>query len=159
MPAQVYKGGKFYIGSAPVNADLTQSGYEAVTWVEVGNVVTTPGMGVTDNMISQAYLDTDVSQWQKGIASATEGELVVGYDPDDAGQEDMIAAAAARTFWPFKSELSDSPNPATTTNTIRYTWGLVGSGGDAGGAVEDFVNLTFALRFNQRPIWVAPEAI
>jgi hypothetical protein len=159
MPAQVYKGGKFYISSTTVSADLTQSGFEALTWVEVGNVVTTPGMGVTDNMISQAYLDTDVSQWQKGIAAATEGELVVGYDPNDAGQEDMRAAAAGRSTWAFKSELSDSPNPATTTNTIRYTWGLVGSGGDTGGGPEDFVNPTFGLRFNQRPIWVAPEAI
>jgi hypothetical protein len=159
MSAQNYKGGKFYKSTTAVTSDLAQAAYEALTYVEVPNVVSTPAMAVEDNIISQDYLSTDVSQKQKGFANVTDGELVVGYTAGDAGHAAMIAAAQSRIQYAFKSELSDSPNPVTTTNTVRYTRGFVGGGGDAGGGGEDFVNLTFSLAFNQRPIWVAPEAI
>ena len=156
MAAQNYKGGKFYISTTAVSSDILQAAYEALTWLEVKNVVTTPAMGVEDNIISQDYLSTDVSQKQKGFANVTDGELVVGYDDADAGQDAMLAAANSRTQYGFKSELADSPNYPTVSNTIRYTHGFVGGGGDAGGGGEDFVNLTFMLALNQRPIWVAP---
>lgn len=159
MTAQNYKGGKFYISTTTVPADILLAAYQALTYVEVKNVVSTPAMGVEDNIISQDYLSTDVSQKQKGFANVTDGELVVGYTYDDPGQDAMRAAAVTRNQYAFKSELSDSPNIATTTNTVRYTRGFVGSGGDGGGGGEDFVNLTFMLALNQRPIWVEPAAI
>lgn len=154
-----YKGGKFYISTTPVTDDLLLAAYEALTYVEAKFVASTPGMAVEDNIISEDFLSTDVSQKQKGFAQVVDGELVVGYAYGDPGQIALIAASQSRVQYAFKSELSDSPNPATTTNTIRYTRGFVGGGGDAGGGGEDFVDLTFSLAFNQRPIWVAPEPI
>jgi len=148
---RVYRGGKFYISTTAVTADLNQAAYEALTWTEVTSVVTTPGMGVTDNMISQDLLDTDVSQKQKGFTSVNDAELVTSYDPDDAGQGLMRAAALVRIGYGFKSELDDADGGDPTT---RYSWGFVGGGGDAGGGGEDFVNETFMLALNQRPIWV-----
>ena len=151
---RVYRGGKFYISTTVVDDDINQAGFEALTWTEVSSIVTTPAMGVEDNIISQDLLDTDVSQKQKGFTNVTDGELVVAYDPDDAGQAAMLAAAGVRTPYAFKSVLADGTTPST--GTTRYTWGYVGGGGDAGGGGEDFVNLTFQLALNQRPIWVDP---
>ena len=154
MPARVYRGGKFFISTTPVTADLNQAAYDALTWVEVKNVVSTPAMGVADNIISQDLLDTDVSQKQKGFTQVNDGELVVAFEPTDPGQIAMLAASNVRNSYGFKSQLADGTTPSTGTK--RYTWGYVGGGGDAGGGGEDFVNLTFQLALNQRPIVVNP---
>jgi hypothetical protein len=149
---------KFYICATPQSADLDQSEYEGLTYVEVGNIVTMPDFGVTDNMVTQDYINTDVSQKQKGFRSASDTELVVGYDPDDAGQDAIRTAAGTRFNYAFKLESSDAPD-ADTTNTIRYSRGLVGGPNFTGGGGEDFDNETYQIGLNQAPITVKPEAI
>jgi hypothetical protein len=149
---------KFYICETPQSADLLQAGYEALTWVEVGNIVTLPDFGITDNMVTQDYTNTDVSQRQKGFRQASDTEIVVGRDYDDAGQDALRAAAATRYNYAFKLESSDAPD-GDTTNTIRYSRGIIGGPNFTGGGGEDFDNETFQLGLNQAPIIVDPEAI
>lgn len=155
----IKKDSKLYVCETPQSSDLDQAGYEALTWVEVGNVVTLPDFGITDNIVTQDYIATDVSQKQKGFRNGAETEIVVGFDPDDAGQDALRAAAATRTNYALKLESSDSPNAATTTNTIRYSRGVIGGPAFAGGGGEDFDNETYQVGLNQAPIIVKPEVI
>lgn len=155
----IKKDSKFYICETPQPSNLDQSGFEALTWVEVGNIVTFPDFGVSDNIVTQDYANTDVSQKQKGFRNASDTETVVGFDPDDLGQDALRNAAGTRTNYAMKLESSDSPNAATTTNTIRYSRGVVGGPNFAGGGGEDFDNETFQIGLNQAPVIVKPEAI
>lgn len=149
---------KLYICETPQNADLDQAGYEALSWVEVGNIVTLPDFGISDNMVTQDYINTDVSQRQKGFRQASETELVVGRDHDDTGQDAVRTAAATRFNYALKLESSDAPD-ASTTNTIRYSRGVIGGPNFTGGGGEDFDNESFQIGLNQAPIIVDPEAI
>ncbi len=155
----IKRDSKLFICATPQAADLTQTGYEALTWVEINNIVTLPDFGVTDNIVTQDYVNTDVSQKQKGFRMASDTEVVVGRLPSDAGQVALRAAAATRTNYALKLESSDSPNPSTTTNTIRYSRGVIGGPNFTGGGGEDFDNETFQIGLNQIPIVVNPEAI
>ncbi len=154
----IKKDSKIYICETPQADDLLQAGFEALTWIEIGNVVTFPDFGITDNIVSQDYASTDVSQKQKGFRSASDTELVVGYDPDDTGQTAIRTAAGTRYNYAFKLESSDAPDSGTT-NTIRYSRGVVGGPNFAGGGGEDFDNETYQIGLNQAPVIVAPEAI
>lgn len=155
----VKKDSKFYICATAQGADLDQAGFEALTWVEVGSVVTLPDFGVTDNIVTQDYVDTNVSQKRKGFKNASDTEIVTGFDPDDLGQDAMRIAAATDLNYAFKLEGSDSPNPSTTTNSIRYSRGVIGGPNFSGGGGEDFDNETYQIGLNQEPILVKPEAI
>lgn len=149
---------KLYICATPQAADLLQAGYEALTFVEIAKVVTLPDFGITDNVVSQDYIGTDVSQKQKGFRMASDTEIVVGRDYSDAGQDALRTAAATRYNYAFKLESSDAPS-ALYTNTIRYSRGIVGGPNFTGGGGEDFDNETFQLGLNQAPITVDPELI
>jgi hypothetical protein len=148
---------KLYICATPQAADLNQSGYEGLTWVEIGNIVTLPDFGVSDNMVTQDYINTDVSQRQKGFRQASETELVVGRDYEDAGQDAIRTAAATRNNYALKLESSDGS--ATLTPTTRYSRGVIGGPNFTGGGGEDFDNETFQIGLNQAPITVDPTAI
>lgn len=154
----IKKDSVLYICETPQSSDLLQAGYEGLTWVEVGNVVTLPDFGITDNIVTQDYTNTDVSQKRKGFRNASDTEIVVGYLYDDDGQIALRDAAATKFNYAFKLESSDAPD-ASTTNTIRYSRGVVGGPNFTGGGGEDFDNETFQLGLNQAPVIVAPEAI
>lgn len=154
----IKKDGKLYICETAQGTDLLQAGFEALTWVEIGNVVTLPDFGITDNIVTQDYINTGVSQKQKGFRNASDTEIVVGFDPNDTGQDALRDAAATRLNYAFKLEASDAPD-ASTTNTIRYSRGVVGGPNFTGGGGEDFDNETYQLGLNQAPVIVKPEAI
>lgn len=154
----IKKGSKLYICATAQAADLNQAGYEALTWVEIGNVVTFPDFGVTDNIVSQNYIGSTVTQKQKGYRTASDTEIVVGRDYENAGQDALRTAAGTSLNYAFKMESSDSPS-ASLTNTIRYSRGVVGGPNFTGGEGEAFDNETFQLGLNQAPIVVDPEAV
>lgn len=149
---------KLYICATAQAADLNLAGFEALTWVEIGRVVTIPDFGITDNIVSQDYIGTDVSQKQRGFRMASDTEIVVGRDFEDAGQDALRTAAGTRYNYAFKLESSDAPS-ALYTNTIRYSRGIVGGPNFTGGGGEDFDNETFQLGLNQSPIIADPELI
>ena len=153
------RGSKLYICATPQGADLDEAGYEGLTWVEIGNIVTFPDFGVSDNTVTQDYVNTDVSQKRKGFRMASDSELVVGRDYEDAGQDAIRAAAATRQNYALKYEAADSPNSVTTTNTVRYSRGIIGGPNFPGGGGEDWDNETYTIGLNQVPIVVDPEAI
>lgn len=156
----INQGGKLFVCATAQNTTLTQVGFEGLTWVEIECVVTMPAIGVTENIVSQDCISADISTKRKGLKSGNSTEIVVAMDYEDAGQDALYTASLTKSNYAFKREYTDSPNVATTTNTITYFRALVGQRVDTGGGVEDFVNYTYPLEINgQLPITVEPEAI
>lgn len=151
--------GTLYVCStAQHNTDLNQAGYEALTWVEIGKLVTLPQVGFEANVVTQNYVNTDFSSDAKGFINGTASEVMVGRDPDDAGQIILRTAASSRYRYAFKREYADAVAGFTATTT--YFRALVSSQLDAGGGGEEFDNETFGIKVTaQKPIIVAPKAI
>lgn len=140
------------------NTDLNQAGYEALTWVEIGKLVTLPQVGFEANVVTQNYVNTDFSSDAKGFINGTASEVMVGRDPDDAGQVILRTAANSRFRYAFKRVYADAVAGFTATTT--YFRALVSSQLDAGGGGEEFDNETFGIKVTaQKPIIVAPKAI
>lgn len=157
MSAFTNAGGKFYICTTPQPSDLTQEQFEALSWVEVGNVGSLPESGVNTNVLKYDTLDTDVSQKSKGVSDAGTGTLEVARSHTDTGQIALRAAAATKFFYATKRELTDAPSD-DYTNTIYYNRGLITGPMHAGGRNEDFILETFQFGNVQREIVVGPEA-
>lgn len=159
MVDSIKRNSKLYISEEDVTADLTQSGYEALTWVEIDKVIGEPSFGLETNMVDLPYITTNVQKRAKGISTASASELTVGVDHDDNGQIELLEAGATNALFGrgFKLESNDKLN-ATGTNTTRYSYGKVaGPNLNEGGPEErDIESYTVALE--QEPIIVKATA-
>lgn len=147
------KGGIFWICETPQNEDLNQTQFESLTWVQVDCVVTEPDMGAEENIITQYYVDKDVSK-QKGNVTPSDSELVVGYDPDSTGQD--VIDVASQTNFEYAIAVEYKNPDAGYTNAITYSRALIGLANRTGGGPEDWNNLTYPIALVQRPITVKP---
>lgn len=153
MPNSIKKGGKLYISSEDVTADLDLAGYEALNWVEVGGLINLPAFGITSNMVSRDLLDDEVTSYQKGYGSAGQPDFEVAPDGDDLGQIELLEVGATtyRFGRGFKLESNDALN-ATGTNTFTYTRGKVTGPRLNGGGGEDFDTHTYTIGCEQAPV-------
>ncbi|TWG90317.1 tail tube protein [Mesorhizobium sp. J18] len=163
--ANTNKGRKFYIAvdtdnttPLPQPTDLTQTDYEALTWLEVKNVGSIGESGTQTNIVSYDELSTDVTQKQKGISNAGDPPVEVARNTSDPGQKAMRAAAATKYLYAFKTEDADAPDESTT-NSVYYNRGLVTGPTRPNGRNEDFNLEVFTLGLIQREIVVDPEPI
>lgn len=150
---------KIYVSSAPVAAtDLTQTDYEALTWVEVKNVGSRGETGKSTNMLNYNTWGDRVIQKAKGMTDAGGGDLECARLPTDPGQIILRAAAAGdnNNNYAFKELRSDGP--VGGTGTIFYNRGLVTGPKRPGGRNEDFDLEVFTLGFQQEEIVVAPSS-
>jgi len=135
---------KFYVGTTAVADDLTS--YKADTYVEVGESQTISDLTDAQNFAQFAALaDSRVRQ----LKTTREGQsitLTCGFDPEDAGQIAMRAAAAVtkNTNYNFKLVYNDG----TTTGTTVFWSGLVGNDPFPGGANEDVATVDFMVTNN-----------
>lgn len=160
MADEIYLGEEWYISTTPQNSDLTKIQFDAVTWERIFQVVSGPATGEETNFVSQVYTDTGRTSHKKGVVSGVASPFTVGYDAADEGQSVLTAASGSRLAYAFKHVLTDSPNTATTTNTIEYFRALVGAWQRESGEVEGYVNRIYPLQITkQAPIVVPPEAI
>ena len=159
MADDLNMNGTLYVcATAQHNTDLNQAGYEALAWVEIGKLVTLPQVGCEANIVTQNYVNTDFSADAKGFINGTASEVMVGRDPDDAGQVILRTAANTRYRYAFKRVYADDVAGFTATTT--YFRALVSSQLDAGGGGEEFDNETFGIKVTaQKPIIVPPEAV
>ena len=151
-----YKGGKVYVSSTAQNADLNLAAFEALTWTEIKDIVSQPGGAVAYNAVKQTHISPGVEQTASGAAVVTGGDLVCNNIPDDPGQVILVALAGTKNNRAFKMERSATLTAGTIVTETVYTRGVVLSIGDTGGGVDDVVNSTFTLAFNQIPIFDLP---
>lgn len=154
----VLKGATFHICATPQGSGLTQSEFEALTFIEAGSVVEHGSIEATENILSQNYLGTEWTKKQKGIKDGGAPSVIVGYDPDDTGHDALDTAADTNYSYAFKLELNDAPD-ALTTNTIIYYRSLITIPALQLGEVETFFNKTYALALQEGALLVKPEAI
>lgn len=157
--ADILKGTKLYIaitsGTSPIGKpdDLSQSEYEALSWLQVNGVGSIGETGAKENIVSYDTLDESVTQKQKGMADAGSPEIEVRRIPDDNGQIAMRAAAATNDSYAFKIEYNDMESGGST-NSIAYNRGVVGRPYRPNGRNEDFIIERFPLGLNQLEIFV-----
>ena len=155
MGGIINKGRRFFYCATAQPDDLTQAEYEALTFVEVGQVVTVGETGAAANVVSQDYWGTEVTQKRTGIINAGDPTVEVGEDLTDAGQNGMRTVANDGNFYAFKIE-----NPllaGQTTPTTYFNRGLVLGPVTNNGAVEDWSNHVFTLGLVQEQI-IVPAA-
>lgn len=155
--ANTNKGRKFYICATPQPTELNQAAYEALTWVEVGNVGSIGETGTNTNVLSYDELGTEVTQKQKGISNAGDPDIEVARNPTDAGQIALRAAAATKYVYAFKVEDNDKPS-SDYTNSIYYNRGIITRPRRPNGRNEDFVLEVFKLGLVQLEIVVNPAS-
>jgi hypothetical protein len=135
---------KIYIGTTAAADDLTS--YEADTYTEIGEAQTISDLVDTQNFTSFAAL-TDARERQLKTTRAGQNiTLTCGYDPEDAGQVALRAAAlvSQQSNYNFKLVYNDD---ATNPTTVYWS-GLVGNDPFPGGANEDVATVEFMLTNN-----------
>lgn len=158
--AQTNKGRKVYICETPQPSDLNQAQYEALTWVQVGNVGSVGQTGPDTNIVSYDELSTEVTQKQKGITNAGDPEIECARNPTDPGQIILrtIGGPTDKRFYALKIEDNDAPD-GNSTNTIYYNRGLVTGPKRPNGRNEDFILETYTFGLVQVEIVVAPTSL
>lgn len=162
MPGEIattYRDAKVSICETPSgNRALTAGEYEALAWREIPNVVTVPSFSVEEEMQSRQYVN-QLGIYMKGAKIGQQTEIVVGRDSSEGGYIALINASKTKSWYPMKIELADSPNPATTTNTVEYALVLVGRASLPGGGANDDILETLSLGIQSEPVIVPPRAI
>ena len=155
--ANSHSGWKLYMCTTPQAADLDQTGFEALTWVQIKGVGNFGETGDKTNILTYDTWDTDVIQKAKGMTDAGSPQIEVERRPTDTGQVALRAAAATNFNYAFKTEGNDAPNELVGSSpTIRYNRGLVSGPTEPNGRNEDFDLEVFTLGLQQRQIKVDP---
>lgn len=149
-------GSKVYVCSTNQETDLSQSGYEALTWVQVGSVGKIGDFGSNSNDLTYNTLDEPVSQHQKGVADAGSPQLEVVDLGTDAGQTILrtFGIGTNHQNMAIKIERNDKITGGGT-NTIFYSRGVVSGPTYVGGGTDDFELARYNLMLNQLPVRVA----
>lgn len=144
------QGGTFAISTTTANADLDESGFSALTYVEVPGLSTSGDTGVTQNVVSYPTWDQQVVCKGKGMADAGDPTLEF-VDAPSAGMSAMLAAAEVdnQDNYAFRYTWADG--------TVEYNRGLVTGPQYLKGGNEDFKRIAFTLGLQQPPVVVAPS--
>jgi hypothetical protein len=135
---------KIYIGTTTAADDLTS--YKADTYVEIGEADTISGLIDTQNFAAFTALADARARQLKTTKAGENITLTCGYDPEDAGQVAVRAAAAVtqQTNYNFKVEYNDDD-----TNPTTVFWsGVVGNDPFPAGGNEDIAMIEFVLTNN-----------
>jgi hypothetical protein len=150
--ANTNKGRALFICATPKPTDLTQVLYEALVWVQVGNIGSIGETGTQTNIVSYDELTTDVTQKQKGISNAGDPVIECARNATDAGQVLLRTAALTKFYYAFKVVDDDQITPTTGKKSTFYNRGLVTGPVRPGGRNEDFILENYTLGLVQREI-------
>lgn len=156
--ATLIKGMQLEVCVTPQPDTLTQTEFEALTYVPVCCPQTAPSFSEEAEIVEEFCISGEAVVGV-GAASGAETELVVFYQADCNGQDIVRNAFGGSVILAFRKVYADSPNEATTTNTTVYARAMVTSRGDNEGSVNEFITNSFTLKLVQPPILVKPEAI
>lgn len=116
-------GSRYYIGTAAVNlpdGDVTASDFASVSWQEVGQYETMGNAGDAAENIATNLINRRRTINQKGTRQAPQRTDNFALNPDDEGQQAMIAAEQSDYNYPFRVVLpqASAPVPKSATVTI-----------------------------------------
>lgn len=132
-------------------ADFDQSGYEALTFTPIGEVISLGEFGGQSDEVTSQPLATGITEYFKGFVNFGQPSLGLDKDATDAGQS-LLAAHndGANQFdaLSVKIELQDGTIFYIDTKVFSYTTNV--------GAANQMVGSTANLRINKTPLEVAP---
>lgn len=155
MAANTASGAKFFLGSASDSTTDTQVEFEADSYLEVGEVEDLGEFGdESEEVTFTALSDARVRKF-KGPRNAGSITIVCADDPDDAGQDAMIAAEATTFDYNCKVELNDKASGETTPSTFYFRAKIMSKRLNVGNA-SNVVRRTFMAGINSAIVEVAP---
>lgn len=142
-------GGSFYISTTTQGADLDESGFAGLNWVQVPNLGNHGDTGVTQNLVNYPTWDRLVACKAKGTATAQDF-AVEFLDVVSTGMTAMEAAGAPTNgdSYAFKTEW---PDGSVEYNRGPLTGPVLMKGGN-----EDFKRVQFTVGASQVPVRVGP---
>jgi hypothetical protein len=140
-------GSKLYIGGIRTAATTDIDDYEALTWVEVGEVENLGEFGDESSAINFLSVGDARTRKLKGARDAGTLTITCGRDPFDPGQIALRAAEKTKFEYAFKITATDAPD-ANDTDTSYYFGALVMSARDSYGTADTVVTTAFALGIN-----------
>jgi hypothetical protein len=144
--ARIYIGNKL----GTVQGDL--SGYTGDTYTLVGEVESFDGLEDVQNYVAFTAINNSRARNFKTTKAASNININCAFDPDDAGQDAVRAAAAdtAQADYNFKVVYNDgdsTSSPIVTPTTV-YWGGQVGNNSLPGGSAEDVSKVTYQVSNN-----------
>lgn len=86
--------------SPPIDA----ADFVGATWTPIGGLATLGDLGITQNWVTQSFIDSGFDQTVKGTRAGQEMANVFAYDPNDPGQIKLRAAIEECTNYEFRLE-------------------------------------------------------
>lgn len=128
MPTGVVTSAKtklYTTSAAHVAATDTAGEFAALTWVEIGDIVSFGEFGASfEEIVHQPINDGNTYRF-KGTRNDGSLALQLGRAPTDAGQALLLAHAELYVDYPFKITLNDAPPGDGSTPTTMYFAGKV----------------------------------
>ncbi|MCC0013871.1 MAG: hypothetical protein H6881_08335 [Rhodobiaceae bacterium] len=140
-------GTKFYIADG-LPATFDQTGYEALTWVQVKGLVSIGEFGDDHAPISVPDLETGRSKTIKGEKTGTNSAVAFREIVADAGQGDMDDAAAAATG-EYSFKIVDP------SGAVVYASGVVMSPKRSERSASSYAGLSYVITNNYDVVKVA----
>lgn len=125
---------KLYIGLrvAPPSPPLDASDFSSASWTEIGGLATIGDLGITQNWVTQSFIDTGFDQTVKGTRAGSEMANVFAYDANDAGQIKLRTAIEECGNYQFKLEAGAGCIPTATVTISVADPGVVTAAGGHG---------------------------
>lgn len=138
------QGATFAICTTPQVPTLDLAAFELLTFVSASGIVTMPSFRVTQNIVYENTLDTDVAEAQGGFRQGETSDLVLSHrEVSDAFVVAMNAAAADNNLYAIRKILDNSLG--TNGSTEFALAKITGQGGTTGGGGEDFSQYTWQI--------------
>src|SRR5690606_37318993 len=99
-------GAKIYIGPANSVAN-TQTAFEALSYVEIGDVVDIGGFGITYASVTSDQLGDRFTKMFKGQKSGGTPTIVYDYNAADTGQTNVVTALNSDSDYAIKITFDD----------------------------------------------------
>jgi hypothetical protein len=148
MSSQTSANCKLYIGTTATATSITE--YEADTYEAVGQIEDLGEFGDQVSAVTFITLEDGRVRKYKGSRDAGDMNLVVGFDPDDAGQDAIKAALDDTTSadYNIKVELDDPLTPSTGTPTTFLFSGKIMSRRIQIGSADNIIRANVTIGLN-----------
>ena len=140
---QSYIGGTLSVAKGAKPTSENKAGYDALTWVEVGKVVSLGAVGDTHENITVTTLKGRTLNIT-GAADGGSSEMTLVADGDDSGQVDLVEINGSNTQSSFRIV---DPEPS---NSVSYFSGLIASLKDTPRDTSSYRGLTCDLKINTK---------
>lgn len=141
-------GSKMFVSSVAIAASTdTKAEYEAVTWLEIGGVVSIPGLGQTADQKTIELLSENRVVKKKGVFNGGDGTILCGKDTKDLGQKKLYEALLSPNDYGFKIQRNDAGAGSPSSDSLRYFRGQILSGAD-NEITGEIIQVSFSVSVN-----------